>query len=297
MDWPELGENIERQPEAMKFQLIRYVKRGVRLPNMKESQLELGPEKYCSPNPGLKSSHRSSNTSLTEKFITKNPKLDSEISSNDNSKLRTYPKNFNEFKIEDAKTKKIGATLRQNLRSGAGQYSPLKSSDNNSPKPQEDVYSASRITNQTNINIPVETNFKSLYDELFPEENEKAKVRNEYAVVRMETLPIFKWNPKKSSKKSSNKLVDLAQKYPEENRNRTFPEYNQDIDLATKSFSILSLDASSCSLEESDFFRLGPKGEHIERWATGIAKGNLRRLRFKDIRMAKSSQFFLFVMS
>ena len=36
--------------------------------------------------------------------------------------------------------------------------------------------------------------------------------------------------------------------------------------------SVLILNCASKTLEESDFFRLSPKGEHIEGWTSGIIK-------------------------
>jgi hypothetical protein len=38
---------------------------------------------------------------------------------------------------------------------------------------------------------------------------------------------------------------------------------------------LLILNACSTNLEESDFFRLGPRGEHIEGWTSGIVKGTI----------------------
>jgi hypothetical protein len=37
--------------------------------------------------------------------------------------------------------------------------------------------------------------------------------------------------------------------------------------------SVLVLNCAGKTLEESDFFRLSPKGEHIEGWTSGIIKG------------------------
>lgn len=129
-----------------------------------------------------------------------------------------------------------------------------------------------------------ESDSKSLFDELFPEELIKQeKARQRRAVVNVETLPIFNWTPMKynrrnSSQQSFNSLYGIKKESKSEmaittattttNEQRNGTEY-YDFHQNT---STLCLSGCSTSLEESDFFRLGSKGEHIEAWTNGIIK-------------------------
>ncbi|RKF56038.1 hypothetical protein GcM3_198006 [Golovinomyces cichoracearum] len=118
---------------------------------------------------------------------------------------------------------------------------------------------------------------KSLFDELFPEELAKqntAVAKRRRAIIRLETLPIFNWKPNIGPRKTTaSQKFGLEQKKMEANLSAS--SKTQSFKTASLSFEnlfVLSLNACGTSLEESDFFRLGSKGEHIESWASGIVK-------------------------
>jgi hypothetical protein len=122
----------------------------------------------------------------------------------------------------------------------------------------------------------------SLYDELFPEERRFAKERRRKAEEKLDKLPAFKWNvgikPAGPVKKDR------------ENESSPFRAILQSTDSALelalgsqqpllgrprgrREASVLILRAVSKTLEESDFFRVGSKGGHIEGWTSGLTKG------------------------
>jgi hypothetical protein len=134
----------------------------------------------------------------------------------------------------------------------------------------------------------------SLFDELFPEESQARSKRQRAAEKRLDKLPAFKWNStpnvpdRKQRERDKRKLKHTA--IPERNpirddKTRYTPmrlghselqHLKNDLERepAREAFpSLLVLNACSTNLEESDFFRLGPRGEHIEGWASGIMKG------------------------
>ncbi|TQS38278.1 hypothetical protein Golomagni_01220 [Golovinomyces magnicellulatus] len=122
---------------------------------------------------------------------------------------------------------------------------------------------------------------KSLFDELFPEELAKqntAVAKRRRAIIRLETLPIFNWKPNLGPKKThASQIIELDQKEEQKKveANLSAPSKTQLFETASLSYEnlyVLSLNACGTSLEESDFFRLGLKGEHIESWSSGIVK-------------------------
>jgi hypothetical protein len=55
-------------------------------------------------------------------------------------------------------------------------------------------------------------------------------------------------------------------------------ESTVDLRKQRREASVLVLNCAPSSLAESDFFRLGPKGNHIQGWTSGIIKGNANHL-------------------
>ena len=119
---------------------------------------------------------------------------------------------------------------------------------------------------------------RSLFDELFPEESEAAKQSEKKFVDK---LPAFEWHDAseldwkdtaEKAAKSKRHWIDevaLATPNPTSVEKMAPPAAQQ-----TKSeLGLLLLKCASKTLEESDFFRLGSKGQHIEGWTSGILKG------------------------
>jgi hypothetical protein len=137
----------------------------------------------------------------------------------------------------------------------------------------------------------------SLFDELFPEESQARSKREKAAEKRLDKLPAFKWN----STNSALSAIDGREWEREERRvkHKTMPQQEEPVreeqvqypptrlniqrlrdDLGREAGavtlpSLLVLNACSKNLEESDFFRLGSRGEHIQGWASGIIKGTI----------------------
>ena len=114
----------------------------------------------------------------------------------------------------------------------------------------------------------------SLFDELFPEERQARLKRERKAAKRLDKLPAFNWNIAAGQDREEIERQKRRQQYEsipklQEANLRILPQREE----RSTSQSVLLLNACSYNLEESDFFRLGPKGEHIEGWASGITKG------------------------
>lgn len=120
----------------------------------------------------------------------------------------------------------------------------------------------------------------SLFETLFPED---AYARKRSA-RRLDKLPAFEWNvdlpPSPLQTRHGNRDVD----HPPGNglgslKNlRNVPIFSERTEggmskKSNKKPSVLLLSALTKTLEESDFFRLSPRGEHIEGWSSGIIKG------------------------
>lgn len=136
----------------------------------------------------------------------------------------------------------------------------------------------------------------SLFEELFPEEALARQRREKKALERLEKLPAFNWN-------AESKELDSRERKHEQARIKTRGNYTSIPELNTGAraqstrpspqakevpqdrstrlarlsgkhsrVSILVLKACSKTLEESDFYRVGPKGNHIESWTNGILK-------------------------
>ena len=114
----------------------------------------------------------------------------------------------------------------------------------------------------------------SLFDELFPEENEKRPERE------LDKLPAFEWHAELRSEMEENwardRLLPIPKRSdpaPDPLSTRHTVQLVQDERKQRREASILVLNAVTKTLDESDFFRLSPKGEHIEGWTSGIIKG------------------------
>lgn len=128
----------------------------------------------------------------------------------------------------------------------------------------------------------------SLFDELFPEESQARSRRERAAEKRLDKLPAFKWNSRNTAQIITDpqeetrtalrvKYTSIPGREPFQPKKKTLYKRLQD-DLGREIEpavlpSLLVLNACSHNLEESDFFRLGPRGNHIEGWTSGILKG------------------------
>lgn len=137
----------------------------------------------------------------------------------------------------------------------------------------------------------------SLFEELFPEEALARQRMEKRALERLEKLPAFNWKVESKELDSRERKHEQARRKTRENytsipgfntaarAQSTWPspqakEVHQDRSarLAGSSakhsrVSILVLKACSKTLEESDFYRVGTKGNHVESWTNGILKG------------------------
>ncbi len=112
----------------------------------------------------------------------------------------------------------------------------------------------------------------SLFDDLFPEESRARQEQQKEAEDMLEKLPAFHYDVKPQAVG-----IEEAKRLREEELGRIVPfiDQQQIRDLTAVTQSVLVLKACSKTLEESDFFRLGPKGAHIEGWIGQILKGRL----------------------
>ncbi len=132
----------------------------------------------------------------------------------------------------------------------------------------------------------------SLFDELFPEESRAINIAKREAEQRLEKLPAFNWIPEevygdgkeKERQERKERLYTIPKQHdtrPDSAKNQsTFlanqtehVEAQKEPDIQWRQAGVLILQACSKTLVESDFFRIGPKGNHIEGWTSGIVKG------------------------
>lgn len=118
----------------------------------------------------------------------------------------------------------------------------------------------------------------SLFEELFPEEKDTKKDSQE---SKVDKLPPFqfdgsferKWRrtgegqPFLSDKWTTRRRDDAEKLPPPTAQNEQQDEKRR------REAVVLVLSSASKRLEESDFFRIGHKGTHIQGWTTGIIKG------------------------
>ncbi|PVH73342.1 hypothetical protein DL98DRAFT_519999 [Cadophora sp. DSE1049] len=136
----------------------------------------------------------------------------------------------------------------------------------------------------------------SLFEELFPEEALARQRKEKKARERLEKLPAFNWAVEtkeldgrdRKHEQARRKIRENYTPIPEKNTRtrsvlaRPSPPAKEAFQDRSTSLagsngkhsrvSILVLKACSKTLEESDFYRVGPKGNHIESWTNGILK-------------------------
>ncbi|KAL5331683.1 hypothetical protein ACEPPN_001219 [Leptodophora sp. 'Broadleaf-Isolate-01'] len=152
------------------------------------------------------------------------------------------------------------------------------------PPPEEKV--GTRSTNQETL---PNAEPLSLFEELFPEEALARKTREKKARERLEKLPAFNWTvdtgklevqerrheeAREQSKWKYQTIPGLKSR-PRTVQDRTIQPEKQNEDESRASrrrASVLVLQGCSKTLEESDFYRVGPKGNHLESWTSGILK-------------------------
>ena len=114
----------------------------------------------------------------------------------------------------------------------------------------------------------------SLFDELFPEESKAAKQSEKKTVDK---LPVFEWHDgpqidwRETVEKAAEKRKNWFHSIRESKAHTPLIEAEEN--RRKRDLSVLVLSSASKTLEESDFFRLGEKGQHIEGWTSGIVKG------------------------
>ncbi|QSZ31072.1 hypothetical protein DSL72_000633 [Monilinia vaccinii-corymbosi] len=149
------------------------------------------------------------------------------------------------------------------------------------PKPRgESLFGARRLDLTPPVKPPT-----SLFEELFPEEKEKSHTPSfSLPSTRHKHKPPPPQPP--FSKLSPFDWTTNIETFSEaEVRRRAAEKERRDWNLVGKEqgreeedaaqrreASVLILNCASKTLEESDFFRLSPKGEHIEGWTSGIIK-------------------------
>lgn len=137
----------------------------------------------------------------------------------------------------------------------------------------------------------------SLFEELFPEEKLTPALSQ---ITREEKLPAFEWLDNLKTvpelplvKRHGRKIWPgdaswSAGQLPEPSRTHRMRDTDGEEQREPGEQSVLVLNCASKTLEESDFFRLSPKGEHLEGWTSGIVKGTLHCYQ-RDPNLAKLS--------
>jgi hypothetical protein len=145
--------------------------------------------------------------------------------------------------------------------------------------------------------LPKKTEALSLFDELFPEERHTKSPEQRMAEFRLDKLPAFNWTPeinigdRVEKKEKQNQYTQIPRRDPfnastlstqytavsnirklQETMGKNILEEER---FAKSEKGVLVLNACSKTLEESDFFRISPTGQHIEGWKNGLIKGML----------------------
>jgi hypothetical protein len=156
------------------------------------------------------------------------------------------------------------------------------------PKPKNKAQYFSPDSKSRDAQSDREPSVLSLFEELFPEESEtkwRAAERREEAERREQSqrLPAFPWW--KTGQRDMSEHVDrdaglhkkrengFREEKPSGYLSLRKAEEGGSRSRTREEPSVLILNSATKTLEESDFFRLGPKGEHIEGWTSGIIKG------------------------
>lgn len=122
--------------------------------------------------------------------------------------------------------------------------------------------------------------FGSLWEQLFPEEAPRPPPPKP---KKPERIKPFEWNvgPAFDVERISNRpkedafaiLREQLAELPKKESTRGTPETLKRNRWKWERAIVLSLNLASPMLEESDFFRVSPRGEHIAGWTNGILKG------------------------
>jgi hypothetical protein len=123
------------------------------------------------------------------------------------------------------------------------------------------------------------TNRRSLFEELFPEDTKESTRKEKER--KSDKLPSFAWQMERQREKRRQKALrpQTSRSIPLYKENAPSPlESTVDLRKQRREASVLVLNCAPSSLAESDFFRLGPKGNHIQGWTSGIIKGNVIHL-------------------
>lgn len=113
----------------------------------------------------------------------------------------------------------------------------------------------------------------SLFEELFPEDVYASRRKTKPA-RNLGKLPAFDWRSTIAS--PGPKTFDGASKATNPLRLkglRNDPAFVKAQEVIGRQPAVLLMSALPKTLEESDFYRLSPKGEHIEGWSNGLIKG------------------------
>jgi hypothetical protein len=118
----------------------------------------------------------------------------------------------------------------------------------------------------------------SLFDELFPEEKDSEKDGKE---SKVDKLPPFQfdhgfernWGRIRQRRPTCVGNWKIEKGDDAEEAPPPTPQSEQEGEKRRREAAVLVLNSASKRLEESDFFRIGHKGTHIQGWTTGIIKG------------------------
>jgi len=129
---------------------------------------------------------------------------------------------------------------------------------------------------------------KTLYEELFPEEKEASVPSSPQPQSKIVIKP-FEWNKGLVGRWDHFNTKEGLEKYPPVETEIAVsgaPDFDPyEVEQAYQNVLqpvAVALEGVSPNLEESDFFRITPKGAHIEGWTSGIIKGIFQRLYFPN---------------
>lgn len=156
-------------------------------------------------------------------------------------------------------------------------FSPyMESHKNVEVLPELDLSTSTKAQSSWSTRAPShlqpETDTETLFDIFFPSKRAKNHGDQSNAEAKLEKLPVFQWKStsKDKTRSKKNNLSDDQKESLTLNLSTTKPTRSEL--LAPAKCGVLYLTACSGTLEESDFFRLGLKGKHIEGWKNGIVR-------------------------
>ncbi|SZF00529.1 unnamed protein product [Blumeria hordei] len=142
--------------------------------------------------------------------------------------------------------------------------------------PELDLPTATKAQSSLSTRAPShlrpETDTETLFDIFFPPKTTKNHSDQSNAEAKLEKLPVFQWKSTSKEKiRSKKNILSDEQKESLTLKLSTTKPMRSEL-LAPAKYGVLYLTACSGTLEESDFFRLGLKGKHIEGWKNGIVR-------------------------